>query len=135
MAFLNPQVTKRIDLPDQPNEWVEIRTVLTQGIRQRALSAGMRMSLIAADRVVDLWAYRTQLLKDIIVTWSDPTPVSPEAIEGMPPAIADFIAEQFEAGTQGRSEEEKNSSSDDSKSGPSQTPSNAETSGLVSSVT
>lgn len=135
MALLNPQITKRVELPDQPGEWIEIRTVLTQGIRQRALSAGMRMSLVAADRVVDLWAYRMQLLKDVIVAWSDPTPVSAQAIEDLPPALADFIAEQFEAGTQGRSEDEKNPSSASSASGPAQTPSNEEVSGPVTSLT
>lgn len=135
MAFLNPQVTKRIELPDNPGEWVEIKTVLTQGIRQRALSAGMKLSLNSEEQHLDPWAYRRQLLADVVVAWSDPTPLSAEALDELPPSIADWLAEQFESLNAGRSEDEKNPSGASSTSGPAQTPSSVEASGPASSPT
>lgn len=117
MALISSQ-TKRLIIPESfgfgPNEWVELKTVLTAGMRRRVMSRSMHVSLnnfggadvSAAMDDVDLFGYRTALIEEVVVAWSDPAPLSPEALEDLPAPLQDWLAEQFDALVAGRTAEQ-----------------------------
>jgi len=119
VALFIPQNTKRLDIPDAPGQWVEIRTALTTGMNSRMLSAAMRLRVSDnGDAQFDAFAYRDAKLKEIIVAWSDPRPMTPANVDDLDPAMADWIVEQFDTLAAPRSDVEKNASSSGSTAGP-----------------
>ena len=125
MALFIPHTTKRLTIPES-DDWVEIRTALTVGMRQRIMAASMSVRISDNDPAVDVFAFRTATLKEIITAWSDPAAVTPEAIEALNPEIADWLTGQFDALAGGRSEQEKKASTSASSAGPQTSPPSAE---------
>ncbi len=128
MAFVVPQRTVRLfpptDLPGiEEGDWVEIPTVYTAGMRKRAMGEAMKVHVSGNGSRpegidVDAFAIKQALLHEIVVAWSDPAPVTPEALDKLPMAVADWIAEQFDdlVGQTARSEPEKKESEPSSPS-------------------
>jgi hypothetical protein len=82
-----------------PDDWIEIRCVYTAGMRQRFMSKAMSLRLTATELVndhVDVFAYRQSLLEEIVVAWSDPAPVTAEALMQLHPEVQDWIASEFD---------------------------------------
>jgi hypothetical protein len=137
VALFTSQTNKRLDIPDEPGQWVEIKTAMTVGMRNRALSAAMTLRMSdAGDAQFDAFAYKQAQLKEIVVAWSDSRPVTPAAVEDLDPEMADWILAQFDALSAPRTEEETaflgGSSTDGS---PQEPPSTAPAPGQTSSPT
>lgn len=98
MALFSTQKIQRLTLPES-DQWVDIKTVLTAGMRQRIFAASMHVRVAnTSETEIDALAFRNALIKEIIVAWSDERPVTPEAIdEGMSTEAIDWIAEQFDS--------------------------------------
>jgi len=88
-------------------------------MKQRTLSAAMTLRVSdAGDAQFDAFAYRQALLKEIIVSWADPTPVTAASIDGLDPDVAEWLLDQFDALAAPRTEEETAPLDASSSSGP-----------------
>lgn len=118
MALFSSKNTKRLELPNDPGLWVEIRTALTVGMKQRTLSAAMTLRVSdAGDASFDAFAYKQALLREIVVAWADPLPVTPSNVDELDPDVAEWVLEQFEALSAPRPEEETAPLGDNSSDG------------------
>lgn len=112
MPFVNQEATVRLTPPAElgfgPEEWLEIKSRLTVGIRRRAMQKAMQ------GTEFDQMLYTQALIEQIVVNWSDSTPVSPEALESLDFAIQDWIVAEFNRLATGRTEAEKNPSGSES---------------------
>lgn len=127
MALFSSQSVKRLDIPNQPGVWLDIRTALTVGMKQRTLSAATKLRMSdGGDAQFDAFAYKQALLREIVVGWADSTPVTPGSIDNLDPDVAEYVLEQFEALSAPRTEEETaflgNSSSVGQQPSPPSTP-------------
>jgi hypothetical protein len=66
---------------------------------------------------VDLFAWRAALVEEVVLAWSEPIPVTPEALETLSTEVQDWIAAEFDKLAGGRSEQEKKDLSASSSSG------------------
>jgi len=88
-------------------------------MKQRTLSAAMKLRVSdAGDAQFDAFAYRQALLKEIIVSWADPTPVTASSVDDLDPDVAEWLLDQFDALSAPRSEEETAPLDASSSSGP-----------------
>ena len=127
MPFTAKQHTERIYPPPTlpgiaEGDWVEIETDWTAALRQRMDARGFnntwdptvqRFSLRA-----DPLARKLALLETIVVAWSDPAPVTPEALADLHPLVHDWICGEFDRLAAPRTEPEKNGSRPSSSAGP-----------------
>jgi len=84
VGFLNQ--TKRVELED--GEWVEVKTLSIGALRSMRRAAATVEVLAGEDKdEVQGYELSQRALEACIVAWSDPTPVSPEAIADIPYAV------------------------------------------------
>jgi len=105
-------------------DWIEISVGWNAGRRQRVESAGNKSIYDpAVGRFVitgDVFARRLALAQDVVVAWSDPTPVTPEVLrDNLDPAVHDWICNEFDRLSAGRSEDAEKNSGTASSPGPS----------------
>lgn len=101
-------------------DWLELRNVSTAEIRQRCVAAATKVHYTAkkgeeatAKTDVDAMAYHQALMEEVIVAWSDPAPITEDALATLHPDVQDWIAEEFERLTD-RTPEAKNASGSNS---------------------
>lgn len=99
MPFVASSTVKRLTPPAElgfgPDEWIEIRPFITVAQRRRILEeAGF-----GPDTSIEVINNNTRarLLEEIVVAWSDASPVTREAVAGLPIAVADWVVREFEA--------------------------------------
>ncbi len=97
-------------------DWIEIRAVSTAQLRQRCVAAASQVRYTAkrgeeptANYDLDTMAYRQALMEAVIVAWSEPTPITDDALASMHPELQDWICNEFDRLTS-RSPDEKNAS-------------------------
>lgn len=115
MPIKQATVTKKLILPEtlpgvEPGEWVEIIAIETSEIRRKTLDTALQISVGASgvrELGVQAFAFRAALMREIVLAWSDPEPVTPENLGMMHPDIQDWIADEWNALTKARTPEEK----------------------------
>lgn len=118
MPFVQQTETQRLSPPltlpcINEGDWVEILTVYNAGIRRRVLARAIGVDVMSQggpSASVDIFQYRQALLEEIIRSWSDSAPVTPDAIEQLHPGVQDWIAQQYDDLTKVRTDAEKKDS-------------------------
>lgn len=93
-------------------DWIDISVTYTAAMRRRARLRAIRGRF--DDEDLDYFEYKQSILEAIIKAWSDPSPVSPDAIANLHPFVQDWVSNQFYELANGRTEDEKKGSSSDS---------------------
>jgi hypothetical protein len=77
MGFIDPKKITRLEVPNQPGEWVDVRRCTMRDIEE------VNNSLLSAGKEASNTTYRLELMSRLIVAWSDPAPVSIETLRNM----------------------------------------------------
>lgn len=84
---------------------------MRQRVMSRAMQFRIRGDLGAAASIslddfdIDIWSFRTALLDEIVVGWSDDAPVTPESLGEIDAPVQDWIADQFDELVKARTSE------------------------------
>jgi len=97
------------DLPDiSEGDWIDINVGVFAARRQRLTERSLIRS--GPESYVDGYSFNQALLEEVVRAWSDPSPVTPEALQTLHPHVQDWIVAEWQRLSAARSDEEKKDS-------------------------
>jgi len=97
-------ITRKLDVPDEDGQWIEIRPLSAKRMHTLSLEARniskAAKAADAEDTDAENYALSSLMLSAAIVAWSYPVPVTPDNVDDLELSTMTWLADQINKGAE-----------------------------------